>query len=371
MNKKEIAEIRKVLKKTDNCSVNRLAVCYVSGDHEIISKSKSAFLSLDEEELFKYCDLFAKGLSGAPNKNQIDLEFPLHAKNDFGKDFLYELLKSKLNDDYLLDKFYNKILETYYCEGNYAVILAYGDYDVPQKATDGTTIDDGSIDVYSFLQVLFCPVALTKEGLTFSKPNDRFVNSPQEWMIQMPTTGILYPAFNDRATDLNACLFYQKKPAEPHEEIIEDILGCEPPTEPDSQNTLFASAVEQALGDACTVDDILQVQENVAAFQAEKEANGETAEITQADMKRLFNGTEASTDTVESAVKAAYEEDPIIQASNVTTNKTIVQTNGITITATPEYAKLIETKMIDGMPCVVIPASIGEMTVNGIKVNKI
>ena len=187
----------------------------------------------------------------------------------------------------------------------------------------------------------------------------------------MPTTGILYPAFNDRATDLNACLFYQKKPAEPHEEIIEDILGCEPPTEPDSQNTLFASAVEQALGDACTVDDILQVQENVAAFQAEKEANGETAEITQADMKRLFNGTEASTDTVESAVKAAYEEDPIIQASNVTTNKTIVQTNGITITATPEYAKLIETKMIDGMPCVVIPASIGEMTVNGIKVNKI
>ena len=187
----------------------------------------------------------------------------------------------------------------------------------------------------------------------------------------MPTTGILYPAFNDRATDLNACLFYQKKPAELHEEIIEDILGCESPTEPDSQNVLFASAVEQAFGDACTLEDVMQVQENVAAFQAEKKEDRETTELTQMDMKRLFHNTDVSNDTVEEAVTTAYENGPQIQASNITTNKTIVQTNGITITATPEYAKLIETKMIDGMACVVIPASIGEMTVNGIKVNKI
>ena len=88
-------------------------------------------------------------------------------------------------------------------------------------------------------------------------------------------------------------------------------------------------------------------------------------------MKRLFNNTDAANDDVEAVVKAVYEDDPQIQASNCVANKTVVQTNGVTITATPEYAKLIETKMIDGVPCVVIPASIGEMTVNGIKVNKI
>lgn len=371
MNKKEIAEIKKILKKTDNCAVTRIAVCYVSGDHEIISKNKSAFLSLEEEEAFKYCDLFTKGLSGTPNKNQINLAFPLKSNTDIGKDFLYELLKSQLDDDSLLDKLYEKVIATYYSESNYAILIAYGDYDVPGKTSDGATLDDGSVDVYSFLQILLCPVAQSKPGLAFSEKDDRFIDSPQEWMIQKPEIGVLYPSFNDRATDLNECLYYQKKPAEPHEEIMEEILGCEPPTEPDFQTTLFVNTVEQALGDACTVEDIMQVQENVAAFQAEREANGETAEITQADMKRLFTNTDASNDNVEAVVKAAYEEDPQIQASNVTTNKTIVQTNGVTITATPEYAKLIETKMIDGMPCVVIPASIGEMTVNGIKVNKI
>lgn len=371
MNKKEIAEIKKILKKTENCAVSRIAVCYVSGDHEIISKNKSAFLSLEEEEAFKYCDLFTKGLSGAPNKNQINLSFPLKSNTEIGKDFLYKLLKSQAMDDGLLDTLYDKIINTYYCEGNYAILVAYGDYDVPGKTTDGATLDDGSVDVYSFLQILLCPVSQTKPGLAFSEKDDRFIDSPQEWMIQKPETGVLYPSFNDRATDLNECLYFQKKPAEPHEEIIEEILGCEVPTEPDSQASLFTNAVEQALGDACTVEDIMQVQENVAAFQAEKEANGETAEITQTDMKRLFNNTDASNDDVEAVVKSVYEDDPQIQASNCVANKTVVQTNGVTITATPEYAKLIETKMIDGVPCVVIPASIGEMTVNGIKVNKL
>ena len=371
MQKKEIAEIKKVLKKTDNCAVSRIAVCYVSGDHEIISKSKSSFLTMADEEQFKYCDLFTKGLSGTPDKNQVNLAFPLQSKTDLGKDFLYRLLKSRLDDDSLLDQLYEKAVATYSNEGNYAILVAYGDYDVPGRTSDGLELDDGSVEVDSFLQILFCPVTQSKAGLAFSAKEDRFIDSPQEWMIQKPENGILYPSFNDRVTDLNECLYYQKKPAEPHEEIMEEILGCEPPTEPDYQATLFTSTVEQALGDACTLEDIMQVQENVAAFQAEKEENGETAELTQTDMKGLFQNTDAANDTVEEAVTTAYENDPQIQASNVTTNKTIVQTNGITITAAREYARLIETKMVDGVPCVVIPASIGEMTVNGVKVNKI
>ena len=56
MNKKEVLEIRKLLNK-DRCCVERICGCYVDGHKEKKLKMKEAFLSLPEEEMFKYIDL--------------------------------------------------------------------------------------------------------------------------------------------------------------------------------------------------------------------------------------------------------------------------------------------------------------------------
>lgn len=63
MNKKEVLEIRKQF-TPENCAITRIAGCYVDGEKEERMEREEAFLSLPEEQAFKYFDIFKKTLSG-------------------------------------------------------------------------------------------------------------------------------------------------------------------------------------------------------------------------------------------------------------------------------------------------------------------
>ena len=56
MNKKEVLEIRKQF-SPKNCAITRICGCYVDHEKNKKMESKEAFLSLPEEEAFKYLDL--------------------------------------------------------------------------------------------------------------------------------------------------------------------------------------------------------------------------------------------------------------------------------------------------------------------------
>ena len=53
MNKKEIAEIKKQF-TPDRCAITRICGCYVDGEKNKKMNMKEAFLSLSDEEMFKY-----------------------------------------------------------------------------------------------------------------------------------------------------------------------------------------------------------------------------------------------------------------------------------------------------------------------------
>ena len=59
MNKKEIAEIKKQFTPA-NCAITRICGCYVDAEKNKKTKIKEAFLSLPEEEMFKYFDKVIK-----------------------------------------------------------------------------------------------------------------------------------------------------------------------------------------------------------------------------------------------------------------------------------------------------------------------
>ena len=160
MNKKEIAEIKKQFSPA-NCAITRICGCYVDGEKTIKTKSKDAFLSLPEEEMFKYFDLFKKTLSGGIGKNLMDMEFPLEQETSGGtQEFLLRLRDSKLQDDSLLDEFYQKIIDFYNYGENYYIILIHANYDVPGKSSDGEEMFDASDEVYEVLLCSICPVRL-------------------------------------------------------------------------------------------------------------------------------------------------------------------------------------------------------------------
>ena len=113
---------------------------------------KEAFLSLPEEEAFKYFTIFRNGLSGTIGKNLINMEFPLHTEEEGGtQNFLLKLRDSELKDDGLIEEFYDRVIANFDYAENYYIILIHCAYDIPAKATDGSEMFDASDYVYEFI----------------------------------------------------------------------------------------------------------------------------------------------------------------------------------------------------------------------------
>ena len=117
MTKQEISEIKKLF-TPKNCSITRICGCYVDGEKNKKTELKQAFLSLPEEEMFKYFEILRKTLSGSPGRNLLTLEFQDTVKDTLSQDenreenaqeFLLRLRESRLKDDALLEEYYDKI----------------------------------------------------------------------------------------------------------------------------------------------------------------------------------------------------------------------------------------------------------------------
>ena len=76
-----------------------------------------------------------------------------------------KLKASKLEDDMLLEEFYDKVIATYEYAENYYIILIHAMYDVPGRSSDNMEMFDASDEVYEYLVCSICPVSLSKAGL--------------------------------------------------------------------------------------------------------------------------------------------------------------------------------------------------------------
>ena len=115
MDKKAINEIRKLFDKND-CRVDRMYGCYVNEQKARIADLKDSFHSLQDEELFKYCEIFKKAVSGKIGRTLFNMEFPLSEEKEGGhQPELYELLKSGLKDEEMVDRFFDRIISVYRC----------------------------------------------------------------------------------------------------------------------------------------------------------------------------------------------------------------------------------------------------------------
>ena len=145
----------------------------MDADKNKVVQFKEAFLSLPEEEIYKYLDIFRKSLSGTLGKNLLNMEFPLEQEMGEGtQKSLMALRDSELKDDTMLDAFYDRIIETYYHPENYFIILIHGSYDIPQRTTDGLEMDDASDYVYNFYTLQHLPGQIV-QGRTVLQRSDQ------------------------------------------------------------------------------------------------------------------------------------------------------------------------------------------------------
>ena len=232
MNKREISEIKKQFKK-DNNAITRICGCYVDAEKQIKTTLKEAFFALSEEEIFKYYEIFKKALSGGIGKNLHNLEYSIHDEGpDSAHELLMKLRDEKLADDETVDTFYNKVIENYEYGENYYIILIHSAYDVPGKASDNEEMFDASEEVYNHILCCICPVKLSEPGLSYNEATNAIEERPRDWWVQTPMTGFLFPAFNDRGSDIHGVLYFSRNPEGLHSEFIDACLGARSPSSP-------------------------------------------------------------------------------------------------------------------------------------------
>ncbi len=371
MIKAEINEIKRLFTPS-NCSITRICGCYVDGEKNRKTEFKEAFLSLPDEEIFKYFELLRKNLSGSIGKNLLNLEFPLASEAEGGcHDFLMRLRESKLKDDALLDEFYDRIINTYEFVGNYLILLIHDAYDVPGKTTDGLTMEDASDTVFEYIMCCICPVALSKPGLSYNAEMNEFHDRIRDWVVNMPETGFLFPSFNDRCTDIHSTLYYNKNSEEPHSEFVEGILGCTLPLSAGSQKETFQAIIEETLGEDCEYEVIKNIHENLTEMIEEHKEIPEPLTMDKQEVKNLLekSGVEEEKLTdFDKLYDATVGEDASLMVSNVANTRTFeVKTPDVIVKVNPERADLVNTMTVDGRRCLVIEIN-DHVEVNGINV---
>ena len=371
MNKKEIAEIKKQFTQ-ERCAITRICGCYVDGEKNKKTELKEAFLSLPEEEMFKYFAIFRKALSGTVGKNLLTMEFPLASEEAGGtQDFLMQLRASSLKDENLLEEFYDKIIENYYSVENYLILLIHAVYDIPGKSSDGEEMFDASDEVYDHILCCICPVTLSKPGLSYDEESNAFHTRICDRVVNMPDIGFLFPTFHDRSTDVHSLLYYAAKPEELRMEFVEPVLGCNLPLSAGDQKETFQTIVEETLGDACDYEVVKNIHEKLNEMIEEKKDEPDPVVLDRAEVKRLLEYSGVEQEKL-SSFEEKYEEaagtDTCFVASNVANTRQFeIKTPDVVVKVSPDRMDLVETKVINGRKCLVISLD-NSVEVNGITV---
>lgn len=331
MNKKEVLELKKRFKK-DQATFTRLVGCYVDCNREKICKFGGKFLTLEEEEYYKYLEIANKVLSGTLGNNLLNLSFPIEEEQVGGRQqILMALRDTDLEDETLLDTYYDLVIDTYDEPGNYLILLYLDSYDVMTKTNDNINVDE-SEEVYKYLMCAICPVSLSKPGLGYLESEKRIGPRIRDWVVGVPATGFLFPAFNDRSTDIHSTLFYTRNTKEPHSEFMTNGLGCGVERTATEQKMAFHSIVRNVLGaeDDSTDDVMLDIQQNLSDMADEYAECHDTEEdpfILDKDvMSKVLNESNVSEEKInriEKSIDEAFGE-KLPVAENVIDSKALV-----------------------------------------------
>lgn len=424
MNKKEVLELKRRFKK-EAATFTRVCGCYVDGNHNKVCKFGNTFLNLEEDEFYKYLEIANKALSGTIGNNLLELKFPIEEEEVGGRQHILMALRaSKLEDENLLDTFYDLVIDTYDHAGNYLIVLFHDAYDVMSRTSDNNNLDE-SEEVYEYLICAICPVDLSKPGLGFLEDEHRIGPRVRDWVVGAVDTAFLFPAFNDRSTDIHSTLFYTKNTKEPHSEFMANGLGCGIERTATEQKMAFHSIVRNVLGaeDEHTDDVLLDLQQNLSDMIDEyAETHDDDEDVFLLDKEvvtKLLADSEISEEKaakIEKSVDEAFGEKPPA-AENVIDSKALVQnelrvekmaledqvgtltvqlnekdealaertsqliekqeeinnyiaetkTYDVVLRVKPEKASQIKSQVINGQKCLVIPMGEDEhATINGV-----
>ncbi len=372
MNKKEINEIKSLFDTVQDAGIRRLAGCYVNGEKQKVKTFVDAFLNLPEEEMYKYLEIFRRTFSGTQGKNLLDMSFDEKDGVSEGRTLLKRLRDSDLDDEEALNEFFDKVIANYEYVGNYLILLINQDYDVPNITTDGIEMEDASEEVYRYILCSICPMKLTKPGLGFDDDLGEIHTLKQIFAVDLPDTGFLFPAYNDRSSDEDAALYFTRKTDEQQEKLLENVLNLSFTIPAKQQKEDFTGLVNEVLGDEKSFETVFAIQENLkeAVKNKKQEAPGETVVIDRKEIKNIFEDSGVSEEklkTFDEKYEKRFDREEIVAENVAPVRNFEVKNANMVLRVSSKRTDIIETKIVDGKKCLVIELT-DDLTVNGIPV---
>ncbi len=406
MNKKDILEIKKRMKKEGN-TFTRLCGCYVNGEREKVVDFAYPFWDIDEEAKYKYLEIANKTLSGKLDNNLLELEFSMEEEQEGDcYKLLMALRESKLKDEGLVNAFYDRVIETCGIAGNYLILLYHDIYDVPLKTSDNMKLDD-SEEIYEYIIGAICPVALSKAGLGYNDDVNNISMLKRNWTVGACVSGFTFPCFTERSADVHAVMVYTKDVKNPMHAFWENGLGANGALTSTEKRTAFNNMIKQGIaGEENDPENaIINMQGAIKEIiDIAKDAEGEDVEVylTPKQVSGALSNCGISEEKAES-IAEKYEEyfsDDEVMASELIDEKALRESEirnerrklmkeidelneqnehlmevtdpvkygesdnpKVILRVSDEKAEIIRTTDVEGVPCILIPLDEDDETI--------
>lgn len=371
MNQKELAELRRRF-RPDRSAITHIYGCYVNTNREIIAPIDTSLAMMTGEEAEKFLGLLRRTLTGSLGRNLLDISFTNRQVAESEEHALLSTLRrTALQDQTARDTFCRKVIETLDLEGNYLVLLAYDAYDVPHRGKDDLDLDDASENVFSYFVCSICPVKDGKMELSYFPNRNEFHASTAGQIVGPPELGFLFPAFDDRATNLYNALYYTRKPDQLHQGFLDTVFHTAPMLSAPAQKEAFSSAIQEAMQDDCPFEVMQSVHEQLREriVQHKESRSPEPLTISPEEVSSILAVGGASDEQVaafQAAVTQQFGQDtPLAPANLIDSARFQISTPNVTITVTPSQSHLISTRVLDGRKYILIPADSG-VEINGV-----
>jgi len=373
MNEKEVAEIRRRFRQ-DKSNITHIRGCYVNERREIVSEFDQSLALMSQEESEKFLAILKRTLSGTVGKNLIDIAFTtqqvVHGEEH---KLLMALRNSSLKDENAVQAFFQRVIQALALEGNYLILLAKDTYDVPYRSKDGERQNDASSESFSYILCSVCPIKTIQPALSYYLFENEFHNRKADWIVSPPELGFIFPAFDDRSTNLYNALYYSRDIKENHEEFVEAVFKTDVPMPAAEQKEIFQSMLGDTLADDCCYEIVQAVHDQLRDMMEEHKINKEadplviSKETTKSVLKSC-GVSEAKLAVFDEKYDAQFgAEVELILGNILDTKQLAMRTPDVTIQVNPERSDLVETRMINGVKYILIRADEG-VELNGVSI---
>lgn len=374
MNAREIGEIRRRARR-DRSNMTAIYGCYVNAQKEIISSFRQSVAMMPENEAEKYFGVLKRTLSGTVGKNLIDVTFRTAQVADSPEHkLLMELRSCALQNDDLRMDFYRRIIDAVSFEDNYLILIGCDSYDVPFKSSDDETQADASSEVYTYLLCAICPVRLKKPSLRYMAEEKEFHDGGAVQEVCAPEAGFLFPAFDDRATNIYNALLYSHNTKVSQQGLASAIFNVDIPKPAAEQKKSFEALLTTTLEDSCSLEVVQTVHEQICqCIEMHKESKVPDPLLISKEQVKTALRTCGVPDKNVSKFSVEFDEtfgnEAELHPKNIIDNRKFeIQTPDVSIKVNPERLDLIETRVIGGVKYIMICAD-EDVEVNGVSIH--